>query len=218
MTIQNASVQIPLWIDLAAVAVGAVQGASFAAVEDERVEYDVLAGFVFAIVVGLGGGILRDVLLNIVPAALANGWYLITAVLAAVAGMVLAYVVHRQQLLVNVLDAAALGLFVVVGVVKAHDADLGVSAAILLGTITGVGGGMLRDLLAARPVEVIQRTAPYAVIALAGAATFELLTAVGVSVPASASVTFVVILVARIVSLFTDWRTPPPPVWRQRAR
>ncbi|MCX5044940.1 TRIC cation channel family protein [Aldersonia sp. NBC_00410] len=218
MTIQNASVQIPLWIDLAAVGVGAVQGASFAAVEDERVEYDVLAGFVFAIVVGLGGGILRDVLLNIVPAALANGWYLITAVIAAVAGMVLAYVVHRQQLLVNVLDAAALGLFVVVGVVKAHDADLGVSAGILLGTITGVGGGMLRDLLAARPVEVIQRTAPYAVIALAGAATFELLTAVGVSVPASASVTFVVILVARIVSLFTDWRTPPPPVWRQRAR
>ncbi|WP_068278865.1 trimeric intracellular cation channel family protein [Aldersonia kunmingensis] len=218
MTIENASVQIPLWIDLAAVAVGAIQGASFAAAEDERVEYDVLAGFVFAVVVGLGGGILRDVLLNIVPAALQNGWYLITAVAAGAVGMLLGYVVHRLRTFVDVLDAAALGLFVVVGVVKAHDFGLGSSAAVLLGTITGVGGGMLRDLLAARPVQVVQRTAPYAVVALAGASLFELLTALGVSVPASATATFVFVLTARIVALATGWRTPPPPVWRRQPR
>lgn len=218
MTIDNASVQIPLWIDLAAVAVGAIQGASFAAAEDDRVEYDVLAGFVFAVVVGLGGGILRDVLLNIVPAALANGWYLITAVAAGAVGMLLGYVVHRLRPFVDMLDAAALGLFVVVGVLKAHDFGLGSSAAILLGTITGVGGGMLRDLLAARPVQVVQRTAPYAVVAVAGASLFELLTAIGVSAPASAAATFVFIFAARIVALLTGWRTPPPPVWRRQPR
>jgi len=211
----TASVQIPLWIDLAAVVVGGIQGASFAVAEDDRIEYDILAGFVFAVVVALGGGMIRDVLLNIEPAALQNGWYLITAVAAGAVGMLLAHVVRRLQLLVDVFDAAALGLFVVVGVVKAHDAQLGASAAILLGTITGVGGGMLRDLLAGRPVQVIQRTAPYAVIALTGAALFELLTAMNLPVPASAAATFVYIVVARIAALLIGLQTPPPPVWGQ---
>ena len=210
------AVRIPLWIDLAAVAVGALQGASVATAKDERNEYDFLAGITFALVVGLGGGILRDVLLNLVPAALQNDWYVITAAVAGVVGMALGNLIGRVQLLVDILDSAALALFVLVGVLKANDAGLGPAAAVLLGTITGVGGGVIRDLMAARPVQVLQRTVPYAIVAIVGASVFELLTRVGLAVVASAAAAFVVMMALRIVAILTGWRTPPPPVVGRR--
>ena len=138
----DTAVHIPLWIDLAAVAVGAAQGASFTVAEDDRNEFDILAGIVFAVAVGLGGGLVRDMLLNVRPAALQTDWYLITAVLAGIAGMIAAHLINRMRLFVEVLDAAALALFVVVGVAKANDAGIGPSGQVLLGTITGVGGGV----------------------------------------------------------------------------
>ena len=65
--------QVPLWIDLAAVAFGAMQGGIFGArARDERNDFDILGVAVFALVLGLGGGVVRDVLLGQVPAALRN--------------------------------------------------------------------------------------------------------------------------------------------------
>ncbi|HEY5852811.1 MAG TPA: TRIC cation channel family protein [Aldersonia sp.] len=212
----DTAVRIPLWIDLAAVAVGAAQGASFSVADDERNEFDVLAGVVFAVVVGLGGGMLRDVLIGVRPAALQTEWYLVTALLAGVAGMVAAHLIHRLRLFVDVLDAAALGLFVVVGVVKANDAGLGPSAQVLLGTITGVGGGVMRDLLAGRPVQIVQRSLPYALIAVLGASGFVVVVLLGGSPPAGAVVAFTLVLALRIVAVAIGWRTPPPPAVRRR--
>lgn len=213
----DAVVRIPLWIDLAAVAVGAAQGASFTVAEDERNEFDILAGLVFGVAVGLGGGLLRDVLLNVRPAALRTEWYLVTAVIAGFAGMVAAHLIHRLRLFVGVLDAAALGLFVVVGVVKAHDAGLGPSAQVLLGTITGIGGGVLLDLLAGRPVQLVQRTVPYALIAVLGASGFAVVVLLGGSPVVGAIVAFALVLALRIIAVVIGWRTPPPPAVRRRA-
>src|SRR5687768_15754686 len=165
--------QVPLWIDLAAVAFGGMQGGVFGtAGHDERNDFDILGVAVFAVVMGLGGGVIRDVLLGQVPAALRDDTYLVMAVLAGFAGMLLAEVAGRLRWTFDALDAVVVGLFVVVGALKTQDAGLQGGAIIVLGATTGIGGGVLRDLLAQRPVLLVQRSTPYALVALLGAAAF----------------------------------------------
>jgi uncharacterized membrane protein YeiH len=209
------SLLIPLWIELVAVAVGAAQGAVFAVRADgdgDSTEFDVVAVAVFALVMGLGGGIIRDVLLNKEPAALTHEAYLLTALGAGALAMLLAHSLRRVPLSVeNALDAAVVGLFVVVGCAKADDAGLGGVATVLLGTITGIGGGVLRDLLARRRVQMVQRTSPYVVVAAFGATLFVVLAAIGVSQAGSAAAAFAAIVTTRALAISRGWRTPSPP-------
>ena len=177
--------QVTLWIDLAAVALrrDAGRGVRRAGARDERNDFDILGVAVFALVLGLGGGIVRDVLLGQVPAALQDDTYLLVALGAGFAGMFLAEVAGRLRWTFDALDAAVVGLFVIVGALKTQDAGLPAGAIILLGTITGIGGGVLRDLLAQRPVQLVQRSTPYALVALLGAAAFVALDTVGAAAP-----------------------------------
>lgn len=212
-------VAIPLWIDLAGAGVGAIQGAMFAVlVDDDRNEFDVLAPLVFALVVGLGGGMLRDVLLGQLPVALSRDWYLVVVVGAGLGGMLAASLLDRVRRTVDVLDAATVALFVVLGTLKADRAGLSFAPVVLLGTITGVGGGVLRDVLARRPVEVVQRGEPYAVLALGGSAIFAGMTAAGTTQAAAGTSAFLFVLVSRVLALRREWRTPPPPTLRVRDR
>jgi uncharacterized membrane protein YeiH len=216
--ISNAA-HVPLWIDLAAVAVGGMQGGGFATLaKDERNDFDLLGVAVFAIVVGLGGGILRDVLLGQVPAALQDDRYLGVALVAGLVGMLLAETIRRGRRPVEALDAAVVGLFVVVGVLKTQDAGLTGGATILLGTLTGVGGAVLRDLLAQQPVHLVQRSTPYALVAILGAATFVLLDRLGASDTAAAAACLAVVFVVRMLALARGWQSPRPVVtgtWRR---
>ena len=202
--------QVPLWIDLSAVAFGAMQGGAFGTRASDERNFDILAVAVFALVIGLGGGVVRDVLLNQTPAALREDGYLLVALLAGLAGMLLADVFARFRWTVDTLDAAVVGLFVVVGALKTRDAGLPGGAIILLGTITGVGGGVIRDLLAQRPVELVQRTTPYALVALLGAVAFVALDTLGAgAVPASLACLTVVVVV-RLLALARGWQSPAP--------
>ncbi|HWI71671.1 MAG TPA: TRIC cation channel family protein [Baekduia sp.] len=204
---------VPLWIDLAAVAVGAMQGGAFATVaRDERNDFDVLGVAVFAIVVGLGGGIVRDVLLGQVPAALEDDRYLGVALAAALIGMLASEAIPRLGVAWDALDAAVVGLFVVVGALKAQDTDVTAGATILLGTVTGVGGSVLRDLLAQQPVHLVQRSTPYALVAILGATTFVVLEQLGAGDTASSIACLVVVFVVRMLALARGWRSPAPVV------
>jgi uncharacterized membrane protein YeiH len=217
--VTSSAPQVPLWIDLAAVAVGGMQGGMFATLaKDERNDFDLLGVAVFAIVVGLGGGIVRDVLLGQVPAALQDDRYLGTALVAGLAGMLLAETIGRVGRPVEALDAAVVGLFVVVGVLKTQDAGLTGGATILLGTVTGVGGAVLRDLLAQQPVHLVQRSTPYALVAILGAVTFVLLDRLGASDTVSSVSCLVVVFVVRMLALARGWQSPGPVVgaaWRR---
>jgi uncharacterized membrane protein YeiH len=210
---------VPLWIDLAAVAVGGMQGGGFATLySDERNDFDLLGVAVFAIVVGLGGGIVRDVLLGQVPAALQDDRYLGVALVAGLAGMLLAETIGRVGRPVEALDAAVVGLFVVVGVLKTQDAGLPGGATVLLGTVTGVGGAVLRDVLAQQPVHLVQRSTPYALVAILGAATFVLLERLGASDTVAAAACLGVVFVVRMLALARGWQSPGPvvgTVWRR---
>jgi len=121
-------------------------------------------------VAGNAGGVTRDVLLGSVPPAAISDWrYVAVSLVAGVATFLWYPNVKRVQHVVLLFDAAGLGVFAVSGAQKALAYGVNPFAAVLLGMLTGIGGGMVRDLLVKR-VPVVLRTDVYAIAALAGAA------------------------------------------------
>ncbi|WP_036563191.1 trimeric intracellular cation channel family protein [Nocardioides halotolerans] len=156
---------VPAAFDLAGVFVFAVSGALVAV----RARLDLFGTLVLAGATGLGGGLLRDVLLGDVPPPGLVEWrYLVAAALGGVATFFFHPAVARWEQLVLTLDAAGLALFCVIGALKAANAGLDLVPAALLGMITGIGGGIARDVLANR-VPVVLEGGWYATPALLGA-------------------------------------------------
>jgi uncharacterized membrane protein YeiH len=192
--------------DLVGIFVFAITGALVAV----RKGLDVFGVLVLAGTTGLGGGFLRDVLIDATPpAALADWRYLVVPVAAGLLAFFYHPVLGRVERWVNVLDAFGLGLFCVTGALKALDYGLGVLPAALMGMVTGIGGGMLRDLLAGR-VPAVFRGELYATPALAGAAL----------VVAGAHTDLPTLVVAfaggglclawRLVAIWRHWQAPVP--------
>ena len=150
-------------VDLAGVLGNAILGGI--AARSARLD---LVGFgILAILSGLGGGIIRDTLLQGgVPVALTDPYYLILAI----AGAAIAFVVPLQgkwtQRPLALIDALAVGCWSAVGVQKALDAGLGWLPAIILGMITAVGGGMVRDVLLMRVPSIFGGNTLYATSSL----------------------------------------------------
>ena len=162
MTTDPSTTQIVL--ELAGIFVFAITGALVAV----RKGLDVFGVLVLAGTTGLGGGFLRDVLIDATPpAALADWRYLVVPVVAGLVTFVYHPALGRVERSINVLDALGLGFFCVTGTLKALDYGLGVAPAALMGMVTGIGGGMLRDILASR-VPAVFRGEIYATPALAG--------------------------------------------------
>lgn len=154
-----------LALDLVGVFVFALSGGLVAV----KKRFDLFGVLVLACCAALGGGILRDVLIGDIPPVGISDWRLLTA--AALGGLV-TFLYHpgveRITRFVRVLDAAGLGAFAVSGSLKAVTTP-GVSAiaAVLVGLITAVGGGVIRDLLADQVPEVLRREL-YALPAMIG--------------------------------------------------
>ena len=97
---------------------------------------------------GLGGGIIRDILLGALPPATFSDWrYLAVAAAGGLAAFALSSQLTRLATLITLLDAAGRGLFAVTGASKALGLGLRAAPAVILGAVTGVGGGTLRDVL-----------------------------------------------------------------------
>lgn len=205
-TIQSLAT-IPVGLDIAAVALGAVQGAVFATRMAEERKIDVVGIGVVGIATALGGGIVRDVLINQRPAAITDGSLIVTAVVAAFVGMLLASLLNRLDPFVVAVDAAALGMWVVVGSAKGADADLNTVAVICVGMVTCVGGSVIRDILLQVQVALMKVGSFYALAALAGAVTFVTLDDFWSSRPAgfaAGTVTFIL----RMGSIRYGWKAP----------
>jgi uncharacterized membrane protein YeiH len=193
-------------LDLVGIFVFAISGALVAV----RKDLDLFAVLVLAATTGLGGGFLRDVLIGATPpAALADWRYLLVPVGAGLVTFAFHGAVGRMERQVVVFDAFGLSLFCVAGALKATDYGLGPVPAALMGMVTGIGGGMARDLLAGR-VPVVFRGELYATPALAGAVVAVVgeradLPAVLVAVAGAA-----VCLVWRLLALWRGWRAPLP--------
>ena len=131
---------------------------------------DVFGILVLAFAVGNAGGMTRDVLIGAVPPAAMRDWrYLAVSILAGLVTFFWTPVLDRLWSSVLLFDAAGLALFAVVGTQTALAHGLNPVMAALLGMVTGIGGGMLRDVLVTE-IPVVLRADLYAVAALAGAA------------------------------------------------
>ncbi len=193
-----------VFLDLSGIFVFAISGGLVGV----RKGLDLFGVLVLAGATGLGGGFLRDVLIgDIPPAALTNWIYLVVPVVAGMVSFWFHPALGRMERLVTVFDAAGLGLFCVAGALKALEYGLGPLPAALLGTLTAVGGGVIRDVLAGR-VPVILRSELYATPALVGASL-----AVAGDATTLATWTFAIPAAAlcttwRIVAWWRDWHAP----------
>lgn len=199
--------QVPLWVDLTAVVVGALAGAGVAVQQ----RFDIVGGLLLAVLTGLGGGLLRDVMLGVRPVAVTNPSYLPTVAAAAIVGCLFATLLDRLRRVFLALDAASIGLFTVVGVEKALRFGLPVASAIFIGVAASVGGGVLRDVIAGRPVEVVRRGPWNATAALAGAGLYSLLDAVGVTSVIRQTATIALVMMLRLGSIRWGLQSPLPP-------
>ncbi len=203
----TATFVIPLWADLLAVGIGSVQGALFAAQFRDR-RLDLLGVAIIGIATGFGGGILRDVLLAQVPAALTSNWYLITATAAALLGMLLERLISRLGPLVTVLDALTIGLFGAIGTTKALSAGLPEVPAIFVGVLSAVGGSILRDLLLNRPIALMHVGSLYAVAAVVGCGSLAIMVDLGVDVFVAASICVGLTFGVRVLAVAFNWTLP----------
>jgi uncharacterized membrane protein YeiH len=193
-------------LDLVGIFVFAVTGALVAV----RKNLDLFAALVLAGVTGLGGGFIRDVLIGVTPpAALADWRYLIVPVVAGLVTFAFHPTVGRLERVVTLFDAFGLALFCVTGALKAVEVGLGPVPAALMGMVTAIGGGMIRDVLAGR-VPVIFEGALYATPALAGAAVAVVLDRTGLPLEAVAAAGFATCLGWRLLALFRGWQAPMP--------
>src|ERR1700735_4716785 len=144
-----------LAIDLVGTALFAAEGASAAM----QARLDLLGLLVLAFVTALGGGIIRDLLIGDVPPSSIRNWnYPAVALSTGAAVFILhAYTSAMNEWLITSLDAAGLSFFVVAGATKALEFKLHPLLATMMGGITGVGGGTIRELLIGLVPKVISR-------------------------------------------------------------
>ena len=191
--------------DLTGTLVFALEGALRAI----RSELDFLGVLVLAFVTAVGGGIIRDQLIGATPPAAIRDWrYFGIAILGAMAVTFFYQWVQAipDQLIVT-LDAAGLGLFAVAGVEKALDYDMHPLMAVVMGGITGVGGGTVRDLLLAQVPSVLRKDV-YASAALAGGVVMVVLLKVKVPRAMAMAVGGSACFVLRMVAVARNWNLP----------
>lgn len=192
-------------VDLLGVAVFAVTGVLAAG----RKQLDLMGVLVLAVVTAIGGGTLRDVLLDRHPIFwIADPTYLV--VILAVAVLTLLLVRHRRPPvdLLLVADALGLAFFAVAGAQIAAGRHLPGIAVVLFGTMTGVAGGVIRDVLSAEIPLVFRRGHLYASAAIAGITLYLLLQAAGVAQGVAASVGMATVVALRLASMRWGWNLP----------
>ncbi|WP_430646585.1 trimeric intracellular cation channel family protein [Agromyces sp. GXS1127] len=198
---------IPLWADLAAVGIGALQGAMFASrIKEHRI--DLLGVALIGIIVGLGGGLLRDLLLNQLPAAMRSNWYLVVATAAALVGMLLIRIFDRLNSLIIALDAVTIGLFAAIGTTKALAYGVPEVPAVFVGVVAAVGGSILRDVTLNLPIALMHVGSLYAVAAAGGTVLLVTMVLVGANILVAAIACVVVTTVIRLLSVRFGWSLP----------
>ncbi|GIE84261.1 trimeric intracellular cation channel family protein [Actinoplanes regularis] len=190
--------------DLIGVAVFAASGGSAGVAKRLDLFGVAFVGFAAA----LGGGILRDLTIGAVPPLAFADWrYATTAVLASVAVFWLHPRLNRLRRTVLVLDAAGLGLFTATGTLKALEAGVPPVGACLLGMLTAIGGGLIRDLLTGEIPMVLQREI-YAMVALGGAIVVTILQRLGLTGLGPLVTAAVLMTGVRLLALYRRWSAP----------
>jgi uncharacterized membrane protein YeiH len=210
------TLRVPAAVDLAAIVIGALTGGLLAA----REGFAVSGVLLLAVSGGLGGGLIRDVLLaDGPPVALTNPAYLPTVAVTAAVTFYFSGWLSRLTRLLVVLDAVTLGFFTVIGAQKAQLAGLPSASVVFIGTVTAVGGAVIRDVLLAQRADIVQPGPYNAVAALIGASALTVL-AGPLELPPLPVAAVVIVLVAalRVLSVWRGWEAPVAVDLPSRAR
>lgn len=193
-----------LILDLAGTFVFAMAGATAGA----RRQLDIFGVLVIAFAAACAGGIVRDVLIGATPPAAITDWrFLAISVVAGIVAFKWHAAIERMANPVRMFDAAGLALFAVAGTQKALAYELNPVMAALLGMLTGIGGGVVRDLLLAQ-IPLVLRAELYAVAALAGAAVVVLGDRFGAPPVPSALCGAALCFVLRVLAIKWGWQLP----------
>jgi uncharacterized membrane protein YeiH len=172
---------------------------------------DIVGAVTLGAVTAIGGGVLRDLLIGAVPPATFSDWrYLTVATAGGLIAFLLGDRLERLAAPITVLDAAGLSLFAVTGASKALTFGLGAGQAIILGAITAVGGGTLRDVLVRRVPAVLQ-SGLYAIPAVIGAAITVAVISWGVFGAITSVAAAATCFLIRMVGVRYDLNAPGPP-------
>jgi uncharacterized membrane protein YeiH len=178
------------------------------------VRLDIVGVVTLGMITALGGGIIRDVLIDDLPPATFRDWRYLTV---AASGGLVAFAAGRRldrlAVPITVLDAVGLSLFAVTGASKALGFGLGAGQAVILGAITGVGGGTLRDVLVRRIPSVLS-SGLYAIPALVGATATVVVTELGVYNVGTGVAAAALCFGIRMLGVHLDLDAPMPPAAR----
>jgi uncharacterized membrane protein YeiH len=205
---------LPIEFDLAATFLMALTGAWVAS----RRGYDLVGAFMLAFVTGVGGGVLRDaIFIKQIPLVMQDARYLWAVLAAVVLAIATEKLAERFERIIASVDALGIGVYGIVGANKAMIAGIPPEAAILVGMLNAVGGGLLRDVLVREEPLVFKPGQLYALAALAGCVLFVILSdRYGIDTNHSAWISIVVTLLLRLAAIRFNWATTPVREWRRR--
>ncbi|HYH12699.1 MAG TPA: TRIC cation channel family protein [Thermomicrobiales bacterium] len=194
-------------VDLFGVFVGGITGALVA----RRFSYDITGIWALALVSGLGGGMIRDVLLQAgPPLALVEPRYLPTVLVATFVGAFFGGRIDSLKGTILVADAVAISGFAVAGTLRTFDTGFGPWPAVLLGVITAVGGGLIRDVMTGVQPAIFQRSELYAFAALGTSLSLVLLRALDLPRGMIILISIAVGIALRLGSVRFGWTTWAP--------
>lgn len=192
-------------LDLIGVAVFAISGALAAG----RRRLDLVGVIVLAAVTAVGGGTIRDVLLDRHPIFwLADARYLVVIIVAALATVLYVRYARVPGVTLDVADAFGLALFSIAGTQVAERTGLPAVSCVLLGAVTGSAGGAIRDVLSAQVPVVLQRGSLYATAAIAGTSLYVILARLGVGRSAAALAGMAAVAALRLAAIWWGLKLP----------
>lgn len=196
------AVPIPFWLEVVAIVAGALAGSSRAV--RERLAISGVVGL--AVALGLGGGIIRDTLLQKqTPVAFTDPWFLPIALVASIPPLIMAPVVRRLGWAVVTVDALAIGLYSILGADRALLFDLPPAGAALIGVLAGTGGSILADVIVGVPPDLFRPGVLLGVASAAGTIVFV----AGTELTGHRALWFVVgvglITALRLLGIFRGW-------------
>ena len=191
-------------LDLLGVFVFALSGGLDAA----KYKLDIVGVFVLSVATGVGGGIMRDVLLGVTPPAVfMDETYLMVCLFAGLVVICFARRVRHYFHWINIADALGLGLFAAIGANKAMEFGLGWVGVLMISTLSAAGGGLIRDLLV-REIPMILRADIYAIAAIIGGASMLLCDGLGLSVHLSIIISASAATSVRLAAIRYKWSLP----------
>ena len=162
--------------------------------------FDWFGGFVCGFAVAIGGGTIRDVMLGVTPFWMTSSIYFTCTIIALLVGILFSKKLSRMENAWLITDTLGLAMFTIAGLQKTLQYDHPFWVAIVMGCITGVAGGVIRDVLLNQEPIIFQKDI-YAMASVAGGLIYWLLAALGINIGITSIVTFFVVCLVRYVAV-----------------